>query len=318
MKLAFQLRKVLMLSRPCVGKSIRPGCAGFADRDLDVRELDALSPIMAIGQRWNIGAAASVIATGRARCASGGGIPGYRDGSRFRDRTVSAEHTLAPGRVLRRAAWPARVIRSPLDAERELIHKLADSGARTVVTINRSDLLPKALKLAEAGHADHVIVADASVWASSPGEHEPIDTRAIGLERLMAQAPMPSTWPAVSCEDIALLQFTGATTGVPKAAVLTHANLTAAVSSYHIWFGGQRPADTPPDRVLVVLPLFHIYGLTSVMLRHLASGNELLLRSRFEIEAVLRDIEVNRVTSFPGVPPCGSHWSTIRASSGVT
>jgi long-chain acyl-CoA synthetase len=191
---------------------------------------------------------------------------------------------------------------SPLDAERELIHKLADSGARTVVTVNRSDLLAKALRLAEAGHADHVIVADDSAWASSPGEHEPIDARAIGLDWLMAQAPMPSSWPAVSCEDIALLQYTGATTGLPKAAVLTHANLTAAVSSYHIWYGGQRPADTPPDRVLVVLPLFHIYGLTSVMLRHLASGNELLLRSRFEIEAVLRDVEVNRVTLFPGVP----------------
>jgi long-chain acyl-CoA synthetase len=54
--------------------------------------------------------------------------------------------------------------------------------------------------------------------------------------------------------------------------------------------------------VLAVLPLFHIYGLVSVMLRHLASGNEVLLRARFDIEAVLRDIEINRVTAFPGVP----------------
>jgi long-chain acyl-CoA synthetase len=118
----------------------------------------------------------------------------------------------------------------------------------------------------------------------------------------MAEAPMPSAWPSLSPDDIALLQYTGATTGIPKAAVLTHANLTAAVSSYRIWINGQRPADAPSDRVLMVLPLFHIYGLTSVMLRHLAYGNELLLRSRFDIEAVLRDIEVNRVTSFPGVP----------------
>ena len=199
----------------------------------------------------------------------------------------------------------ARVVHlSPLDAERELIHKLADSGARTIVTVNLFGLPAKALKLAAAGHVDRVIVADDAVWAPSRAAdaQDPIDTRAIALERLMAEAPMPSAWPTVSADDIALLQYTGATTGVPKAAVLTHANLTAAVSSYRIWVGGQRPADAPPDRVLAVLPLFHIYGLTSVMLRHLASGNELLLRSRFEIEAVLHDIEVNRVTSFPGVP----------------
>jgi len=253
----------------------------------------------------------------------------------------------------------ARVVHlSPLDAERELIHKLADSGARTVVTANLFGLEAKALKLAAAGHVDRVVVADDTVWerqpqlaavagASSPsplvgegrgggagvdgstGPYTPTPTpnpspqgggekiglakrvtasptsvgaAPLALERLMAKAPMPSAWPAVSPDDIALLQYTGATTGVPKAAVLTHANLTAAVSSYRIWVGGQRPADAPPDRVLVVLPLFHIYGLVSVMLRHLATGNELLLRSRFEIEAVLNDIEVNRVTSVPGVP----------------
>src|SRR5216683_2040982 len=52
----------------------------------------------------------------------------------------------------------------------------------------------------------------------------------IALEHLMAQAPMPSAWPAVLADDIALLPYTGATTGTPKAAVLNHANLTADVS----------------------------------------------------------------------------------------
>ncbi len=209
----------------------------------------------------------------------------------------------------------ARVVHlSPLDAERELIHKLVDSGARTIVTANLFGLDAKALKLAAAGHLDRVIVADDEVWARAdlppPGGGGPgsatvdwlADIMPIALERLLAEAPMPSAWPRVCADDIALLQYTGATTGVPKAAVLTHANLTAAVSSYRIWIGGQRPADLLPDRVLVVLPLFHIYGLGSVMLRHLSAGNELLLRARFDVEAVLHDIEVNRVTSFPGVP----------------
>jgi long-chain acyl-CoA synthetase len=64
----------------------------------------------------------------------------------------------------------------------------------------------------------------------------------------------------------------------------------------------------------MVLPLFHIYGLVSVMLRHLASGNELLLRPRFDIEAALRDIEVNRVTSFPGVP---TMWAALVNYPGI-
>jgi len=257
----------------------------------------------------------------------------------------------------------ARIVHlSPLDAERELIHKLSDSAARTVVTVNVSGLDAKALKLAAAGYVDRVIVADDDIWAPAPpslrlrgqgrGEAafpqartrgEPASPGAqerdlspqagrgegcgqlrpgsaqtkdepIALERLMAEAPPLSDWPSVSADDIALLQYTGATTGAPKAAVLTHANLTAAVSSYRVWVGGQRPADAPPDRVLAVLPLFHIYGLVSVMLRHLASGNELLLRSRFDIEEVLHDIEVNRVTAFPGVP---TMWTALVNHPGI-
>jgi long-chain acyl-CoA synthetase len=89
---------------------------------------------------------------------------------------------------------------------------------------------------------------------------------------------------------------------LPKAAVLTHGNLTASVSSYRTWLAGQTPKGLPPDRVIMVLPLFHIFGLSSVMLRHLANGNEMLLRPRFDIDQVIHDIEVNKATSFPGVP----------------
>src|SRR5229473_1639072 len=206
---------------------------------------------------------------------------------------------------------------SPLDAERELIHKLTDSGARTIVTVNLSGVDAKA----EALSPPPGLLARADLPRPGGGDRRramvdwPTGVEPIPLERLMAEAPAPpSAWPPVSADDIALLQYTGATTGVPKAAALTHANLTAAVSSYRIWIGGQRGADAPPDRVLAVLPLFHIYGLVSVMLRHLASGNELLLRSRFDVEAVLRDIEVNRVTAFPGVP---TMWAALVNHPGI-
>jgi long-chain acyl-CoA synthetase len=229
-------------------------------------------------------------------------------------------HPIAFFGVLRTGAHVVHL--SPLDAERELIHKLTDSGARTLVTINLFGLQEKALNLAAAGYLDRVIVADDGAWgrpAPSPIAGSAIAEGAAGaelisLESLMAQAQAPSEWPPVSADDIALLQYTGGTTGVAMAAVLTHANLTAAVSMYRIWIGGQRPADAPTDRVLMVLPLFHIYGLVSVMLRHLAGGSELLLRPRFDIEAVLRDIEVNRVTAFPGVP---TMWAALVNYPGI-
>jgi long-chain acyl-CoA synthetase len=194
---------------------------------------------------------------------------------------------------------------SPLDAERELIYKLKDSGARTLITTNLFRLLPTALKLLAEGYIDRLIVGDDSDWGEVPTPPEPCseNAKAVSFGRLMMQAKIPERWPEVSKDDVALLQYTGATTGLPKAAVLTHANLTAAVESYRIWISGQRPAGAAStDRVIMVLPLFHIYGLSSVMLRHLSAGNELLLRPRFDVEQVLRDIEVERATYFPGVP----------------
>jgi long-chain acyl-CoA synthetase len=197
----------------------------------------------------------------------------------------------------------ARVVNlSPLDAERDLIYKIKDSGARTLVTTNLFRLLPTALKLLSGGHIDRVVIGDDGDWGDGSGEPFSESHQIISFGRLIAQAKLPPQWPDVTPSDIALLQYTGATTGVPKAAVLTHGNLTASVSSYRTWLAGQMPKGAPPDRVIMVLPLFHIFGLSSVMLRHLANGNEMLLRPRFDIEQVIRDIEVNKATSFPGVP----------------
>jgi long-chain acyl-CoA synthetase len=197
----------------------------------------------------------------------------------------------------------ARVVNlSPLDSERDLIYKLQDSGARTLVTTNLFRLLPTALKLLAGGHIDRVVIGDDNDWGDGSGEPFSESQQVISFGRLIAQAKIPAQWPDVTPHDIALLQYTGATTGVPKAALLTHGNLTASVSSYRTWLAGQTPKGLPPDRVIMVLPLFHIFGLSSVMLRHLANGNEMLLRTRFDIDQVIRDIEVNKATSFPGVP----------------
>src|SRR6202012_290590 len=98
----------------------------------------------------------------------------------------------------------------------------------------------------------------------------------------------------------------GGTTGLPKGAMLTHSNLTSAVSIYEVW---GRPAraersstESPAEPVICVLPLFHIYALTVVLLSSLRLGSLISLHQRFDVEAVMRDIEVKRATVFPGVP----------------
>ena len=84
--------------------------------------------------------------------------------------------------------------------------------------------------------------------------------------------------------------------------MLSHGNLTAAVSIYDVWGKPARAERNAIERVICVLPLFHIFALTVVLLRSLRRGDLISLHQRFDVEAVMRDIEVKRATAFPGVP----------------
>ncbi len=211
----------------------------------------------------------------------------------------------------------ARIVHlSPLDAERELVHKLADSGARTLVTVNFPAMLAMARKLAAAGHVDRLIVGDELYWGPAPIQPEAFaeSERTIAFTRLLRGQSIPREWPLVSVEDVALLQYTGGTTGQPKAALISHVNLTAATYMYAAWYDPQTEIEPGSDRVICVLPLFHMYALSAVMLSQLRRGNELLLRTRFDVESVLHDIEVKRATLFPGVP---TMWIALVSHPGI-
>ena len=191
---------------------------------------------------------------------------------------------------------------SPLDAERELAHKLHDSGARILVTTNHPSLLSNAQKLVASGHLDRLIVSEQANWGPTPAPLPSAPAGAMTLQALMAGATLPAAWPKGTPDDLAVLQYTGGTTGAPKGAMLTHANLTSAVAIYDTWAEGQNSLRRGDDKVVCVLPLFHIYALTTILIRHLALGSEILLRIRFDAETTIRDVAEKKATLMLGVP----------------
>jgi long-chain acyl-CoA synthetase len=193
---------------------------------------------------------------------------------------------------------------SPLDGERALSHKLSDSGARILVTSNLATLLPTALKFLDKGLVDRLIVCEDDHWGAVGNPHAPIPDHPaiITFAKFTEGATRPAQWPEISADDVALLQYTGGTTGLPKGAMLSHGNLTSAVSIYEVWGRPARLERNAIERVICVLPLFHIYALTVVLLSSIRLGHLISLHQRFDVEAVMRDIETKRATMFPGVP----------------
>jgi long-chain acyl-CoA synthetase len=100
--------------------------------------------------------------------------------------------------------------------------------------------------------------------------------------------------------DPAVLQFTGGTTGAPKAAVLTHANLVANAYQTRLWLP---EATVGRETTLAVLPLFHVFGLTLCLLTNVLLAGRLVLMPRFDLALLLEAIDTERPTLFPAVPP---------------
>src|SRR5487761_2238335 len=157
----------------------------------------------------------------------------------------------------------ARVVHlSPLDGERALSHKLSDSGARILVTSDLAALLPTALKFLENGLLDRLIVCEDDHWGAVGNPHTPIpDHPAITtFAALVRGASKPAQWPQISPDDLALLQYTGGTTGLPKGAMISHYALTGANQGAMYWYRHRED-----DVHLGVTPFFHVTGQQQLM-----------------------------------------------------
>jgi len=253
----------------------------FRDRAISFNELEKLAET----------AAASFL---RAGCGKGATVALFLGNSP--DHPVSFFGALKAG---------ARIVHlSPLDGSLALAHKLSDSGARILITSDLATLLPTALKFFEKGLIDRLVVCEDDRWGAVGNPHTPVPDHPaiVTFAKFVAGAAKPAQWPEVTPDDVALLQYTGGTTGLPKGAMLSHGNLTSAVSICEVWGRPARLERNAIERVICVLPLFHIYALTVVMLLAIRFGNLISLHQRFDVEAVMRDIEVKRATAFPGVP----------------
>jgi long-chain acyl-CoA synthetase len=205
---------------------------------------------------------------------------------------------------------------SPLEALRGLEFKVEDSETEILVTLDVASLYPQADKLLTSTRLKKLIVGELAEWALAPGpvkahmtaaellSEVKHDERRLAFRDLLDNDGRYQTHPlGALADEVAVIQYTGGTTGSPKGAMLTHANLTAACSLYtEVMTRAEEGLRVGEERFLCVLPLFHIYSLTVVMLLGFRLGAELVLHPRFDPAAALKDIVEKKITVYMGVP----------------
>lgn len=205
---------------------------------------------------------------------------------------------------------------NPIYTPRELAGLWSDAGVETVVALDI--FWPNVLKAKPATAVQRVVLCDAAEFLKTPlrqlypikkkkdlqkAGHWPLTIpREPWIHRFasLARTPVDSTEATAQADDVAVLQYTGGTTGTPKGAMLTHHNLVANALQTATWFALGTEGS---QRVLGAVPMFHVYGLTAVMLLSIVKGYEMVLHPNpREIGAILKLIHKTKPSLFPGVP----------------
>ena len=199
---------------------------------------------------------------------------------------------------------------SPLYTVEELAAQVEDSGTQLLFTLSATALLPTALKVLEQSSLKQLVVGSVAEVLSPVKALAfrllkrrevsaiPADPRVIRFAALTQNAAAPTPVAIDAERDIALIQYTGGTTGTPKGAMLTHQNLTANARQVN----AIDPDTQAPDRILGVLPMFHVFANTCVLNRTVLNGGTMVLLPRFEAGAALKALSRTKATALPGVP----------------
>ncbi|QHS22955.1 long-chain-fatty-acid--CoA ligase [Virgibacillus sp. MSP4-1] len=205
---------------------------------------------------------------------------------------------------------------NPLYTERELEYQLKDSGAKMIICLDV--LFPRVKKVKDKTDVEHIIVTGIKDYLPFPknmaypfiqkkeyGKFEKPAHNSYGghvhqWANILKEAGRDVRKVEINPkEDIALLQYTGGTTGYPKGVMLTHFNLVANTQMSQQWMYKIKEGE---DITLGVLPFFHVYGMTAVMNLSIMMATKMILIPQFKAEDILKTIEKEKPTLFPGAP----------------
>ncbi|MDH5772138.1 MAG: AMP-binding protein [Rhodospirillaceae bacterium] len=200
---------------------------------------------------------------------------------------------------------------NPLYTEDEINHQAIDADICMMITLDVKMLFDKVEKAMQTTNVKSIVVCSLSdalpglksvlyrIFKRAEIAHPPTDNRHILFDSLLDNEGNPNPVNIDPLNDIAIIQYTGGTTGIPKGAMLTHANVSTNAFQVKMWLGKTNPGE---ERFLCVLPFFHVFAMTAAMNMGLITGSELILLPRFELDALLKVINEKRPTIFPAVP----------------
>lgn len=201
---------------------------------------------------------------------------------------------------------------NPLYVERELAFQIDDSNTEIMITMDLEVLYPKvAAMLSRTESLKKIIVCPMAailpkiksvlfrlLKRKEIANIEPSEA-IVHFQDLLDNDGDPSLVNVDLDNDIAVLQYTGGTTGRPKGAMLTQGNLSANVSQMLLWYVDLNPGE---EKVLGILPFFHVFAMTAVMNFAVAAGAQMILLPRYELGQTLATINKKKPTIFPAVP----------------
>lgn len=200
---------------------------------------------------------------------------------------------------------------NPLYVEKELAFQAGDSETEIMVTLDLKIIYDKVEAVRRGGHFKRIIVCSMSQALPFPKNllfslfkrkeraSCPIDENHIPYDQLIASQGDLKPVEVNPQTDIAVLQYTGGTTGRPKGAMLSHANLSANMEQMRTFFD---TAELGKEKILCILPFFHVFAMTCAQNLAVLIGAQMVLLPRFEIKQLLETIKRTRPTLFPGVP----------------
>ena len=209
---------------------------------------------------------------------------------------------------------------NPLYVERELEYQLNDSGAETAIVLDQ--LYPRVEKVRKRTSLQRVVLAGVADFLprilsilykiKNKSTVKSDASRDVFLYRDLVRSRYAAVETApLTPDDVAILLYTGGTTGISKGAVLSHRNLVVNVIQTRTWLKGFRDRS---ETILAVLPFFHSYGMTTALHLAFQSSATLLMLPRFDLKEALKRIKKHRPTIFCGVP---SMYNAINHSPGI-